>query len=193
MSIFLNDATLAGWLDGANRPQPAARRRTAESARTLLVMLMNQRVGRTGPSWNNMTGLRPERTPVSISHLPPAPPEAAHAHDVRISLTIAAVLCLAAATIALWPSDRHTKTTAQSVAPAATAKVSATAVPTQPAEAEASPTRFENPFDTSEVFEFPPGTTQDVARESVAEMLLERARERRAQQTARLSSLIAGK
>jgi hypothetical protein len=43
------------------------------------------------------------------------------------------------------------------------------------------PTQFTNPFDASEVFEFPPGTPQDAARALVAEMLLERAAERREQ------------
>jgi hypothetical protein len=52
---------------------------------------------------------------------------------------------------------------------------------TTPPEVQNLPTRFTNPFDTSEVFEFPPGTTQDAARESVAETLIERARERRSQ------------
>jgi hypothetical protein len=52
---------------------------------------------------------------------------------------------------------------------------------TEPPAVGNLPTRFTNPFDASEVFEFPPGTTQDAARESVAETLLQRARERRIQ------------
>jgi hypothetical protein len=43
---------------------------------------------------------------------------------------------------------------------------------------EAPPVRFANPFDKTEVFEFPPGTTKEEARELVAQMLLERARGR---------------
>jgi hypothetical protein len=43
----------------------------------------------------------------------------------------------------------------------------------------APPLRFRNPFDRSEVFEFPAGTTRVEARAAVAEILLERARERR--------------
>jgi hypothetical protein len=35
-----------------------------------------------------------------------------------------------------------------------------------------------NPFDPSEVFEFPPGTSDDEARDSAAALLLERARQR---------------
>jgi len=44
-----------------------------------------------------------------------------------------------------------------------------------------SPVRMANPFDSSEVFEFPPGTSRAEARESVANLLLQRARERRPQ------------
>ena len=40
--------------------------------------------------------------------------------------------------------------------------------------------RFGNPFDDSEVFEFPPGTSVDEARQSVAALLMQRARERQA-------------
>jgi hypothetical protein len=46
-------------------------------------------------------------------------------------------------------------------------------------EPKTSPVRVRNPFDLTEVFEFPPGTRQAEARETVAELLLERARHRR--------------
>jgi hypothetical protein len=49
-------------------------------------------------------------------------------------------------------------------------------VPEQKAEGE--PVLFANPFDTEEVFEFPPGTSESEAREAVAELLMERARAR---------------
>jgi len=48
-----------------------------------------------------------------------------------------------------------------------------------PADSQAAPVQFTNPFDASEVFEFPPGTTETAAREAVAELLLQRARDRR--------------
>jgi hypothetical protein len=47
---------------------------------------------------------------------------------------------------------------------------------TPPAEAE--PVRLTNPFDAEEVFEFSPGTTQDAAREAVADILMKRAMSR---------------
>jgi hypothetical protein len=51
-------------------------------------------------------------------------------------------------------------------------------VTTGPAASYESPVRFSNPFDASEVFEFPPGTNDDQARRSVATVLLQRARDR---------------
>lgn len=40
------------------------------------------------------------------------------------------------------------------------------------------PVRYRNPFDRSEVFEFPPGTSESEARDAVAALLLQRARQR---------------
>lgn len=54
------------------------------------------------------------------------------------------------------------------------------AMPEQDEEAPPAPTLFANPFDPSEVFELAPGLTQDEARQQVAQILLERARERMA-------------
>jgi len=51
--------------------------------------------------------------------------------------------------------------------------------PTVTAES-AKPVRIRNAFDKSEVFEFPPGTTQQEARDAVAQILLQRAVERQA-------------
>ena len=88
-------------------------------------------------------------------------------------------------------------TTAPATAPPATAPPSplpATAAPgaasaavtaLTPAPESAPPTdqpatvRFVNPFDKKEVFEFPPGTSQADARDAVADLLAERARDRR--------------
>ncbi len=43
---------------------------------------------------------------------------------------------------------------------------------------EGPPVRYRNPFDRSEVFEFPAGTTRAQAHDAVADVLLERARGR---------------
>lgn len=56
---------------------------------------------------------------------------------------------------------------------AATAAVADESTATEP-----PPVQFTNPFDPSEVFEFPAGTSHAEARDAVAELLLKRAMER---------------
>jgi hypothetical protein len=48
-----------------------------------------------------------------------------------------------------------------------------------PAEPQGPLVQVRNPFDATEVFEFPAETTKTVAREAMAELLLQRARDRR--------------
>ena len=45
--------------------------------------------------------------------------------------------------------------------------------------AQADPVTFTNPFDATEVFQFPSGTSESEARQSVAELLMQRARDRK--------------
>jgi hypothetical protein len=77
----------------------------------------------------------------------------------------------------LWPApDRHPP------APAvASATLLAKVAPAGPAKPQGAPVRIKNAFDATEVFEFPPGTTESESREAVAELLLSRASERRAE------------
>ncbi|MEJ1963163.1 MAG: hypothetical protein WDO56_17060 [Gammaproteobacteria bacterium] len=65
----------------------------------------------------------------------------------------------------------HTQVAAPLAAPLATQEP-------PPVSPEESPVRVRNPFDRSEVFEFPPGTSRADARSAVAELLMQRARER---------------
>jgi hypothetical protein len=71
--------------------------------------------------------------------------------------------------------------TALSVTPVAAeaAATAASAAESTSPSATDLPVRIRNPFDRTEVFEFPPGTSQDEARQAVADRLLDRARERR--------------
>jgi len=79
----------------------------------------------------------------------------------------------------LWPaSTRHPPAPAPAVTRAAPVAELAPAVPVEPLGA---PVRIKNAFDPTEVFEFPYGTTESEAREAVAERLLSRARDRRAE------------
>jgi hypothetical protein len=77
----------------------------------------------------------------------------------------------------LWPTpDRH----APASAPTSAAPLAEVA-PARPAEPQGAPVRIKNAFDATEVFEFPPGTTESESREAVAELLLSRASARRAE------------
>lgn len=80
----------------------------------------------------------------------------------------------------LWPaSARHPPAPAPAVSrPAPPVAELAAAGPAEPLGA---PVRIKNAFDATEVFEFPHGTTESEAREAVAERLLSRARDRRAE------------
>ncbi|HEY4214631.1 MAG TPA: hypothetical protein VGM84_24355 [Steroidobacteraceae bacterium] len=65
-------------------------------------------------------------------------------------------------------------TAASALVPAVSADTAQVQFPPE----ESLPVYFRNPFDASEVFEFPPGTSQTDARDAVAELLMKRARER---------------
>jgi len=100
--------------------------------------------------------------------------------DFVCNVTLA-VAGLGLAVAFLWPaSDRHLPTPAP--APTVTrAAPLAEVAPGAPAEPQGAPVRIKNPFDATEVFEFPHGTPESEAREAVVERLLSRARDRRAE------------
>ncbi|MDB6090470.1 MAG: hypothetical protein JWN85_3254 [Gammaproteobacteria bacterium] len=95
---------------------------------------------------------------------------------------IAGLLSIAAAVIALG-SAAHRAVDRNPPAPAIAIKASGSAAPAAPllTESDSQPVRFKNPFDRSEVFEFPPGTSDAEARQEVANLLLQRAHERQSQ------------
>lgn len=112
------------------------------------------------------------------SHIPPAPREVTHTSDIWVSLCVAVALGLAAVTIAIWPSPQRAEAATQAGTPQPAAKIPLSSATSQTMFPEHSPTKFTNPFDASETFEFPAGTSEEDARDSVAEILFERARER---------------
>jgi hypothetical protein len=95
---------------------------------------------------------------------------------------ITGILGIAAAVIALGSAAHRPAARAPSP-PAVALKTSGSAPPAAPPAAESAgpPVRFKNPFDPSEVFEFPPGTSKAEARQWVANVLLERAHDRHPQ------------
>ena len=115
----------------------------------------------------------------------PEYPNCAFRRTARIDLVCNVISAVAVPGIAvafLWPApDRHPPAPAPAVASAAPL---AELAPAGPAEPQGAPVRIKNAFDATEVFEFPPGTTESEAREAVAERLLHRARDRRAERLA---------
>jgi hypothetical protein len=69
--------------------------------------------------------------------------------------------------VVVWP-----KLTSIRPSPAEKAAAALDAVPALPT------VRMKNPFDASEVFEFPPGTTKEEARAAIADILMKRAQDR---------------
>ena len=91
------------------------------------------------------------------------------------SVLLTALVYLASARV------RRPDPVAPRVVAAPVAPVSATQPPPPSSSSpstDATPVRFVNPFDRNEVFEFPPGTSAADARQAVAELLSQRARER---------------
>jgi hypothetical protein len=98
----------------------------------------------------------------------------------RLSLArVGGVLSIAAAVIAL-AGAAHRAVVAPSVTAAAINPSGSPAADTTrwPAESTNSNVRIRNPFDASEVFDFPPGTSEAGARLAVSNILLRRARDR---------------
>ncbi len=96
------------------------------------------------------------------------------------AVAVAAALLTAVIYLASAHIRRPDPVAPRAVSASAAAPVSvAPSPPAASTPADATPVRFVNPFDRKEVFEFSPGTSEADARQAVAELLSERARERR--------------
>jgi hypothetical protein len=102
--------------------------------------------------------------------------------------TAAGVVGFLAGALTMWGGAHREPNHAPPPPPPPVPIVATTAASAPPAPVEneppaepnqAPPLRVKNPFDASEVFEFPPGTSKADARQLVADILLERARDRR--------------
>jgi hypothetical protein len=82
-------------------------------------------------------------------------------------------------TIAWWTAATR-RTTERDASVATVPSLTAPPPQSEPALDPDAPVKIRNPFDANEVFEFPAGTDPTAARQSVAELLLQRARERQA-------------
>lgn len=115
----------------------------------------------------------------------PPPPARRQLFDIQLrAMRVPAILTIAVFAVSL-SGMKYVAVSREQEAPLAppprAAAVPPPAAPPPPiAASNAAPVHFTNPFDRSEVFDFPPGTSEADARAAVAELLLERARTRRA-------------
>ncbi|MBM0105431.1 hypothetical protein JM946_11765 [Steroidobacter sp. S1-65] len=115
--------------------------------------------------------LQPSKpTAIVLSLEPDALPASTH-RPSRLPVAIIAIVAIAGAAHVLKPSERNDSS---STAPTAQ-QTSSSQWSDSGQLARGEPVRFTNPFDSQEVFEFPPGTTETEAREAVAAVLKERA------------------
>jgi hypothetical protein len=115
-------------------------------------------------------------------------PEVQTTHGWRAIILQIAMVTLASGAIAYVATNPQQLT--RTVAPPPTHAV-APKLPSPP-PLQGPPVTFTNPFDATEVFQFPSGTSESEARQSVAELLMQRARDRQniwfsAKRAARLS------
>ena len=136
----------------------------------------------------------PPHAPTTIDSVLPSMPSQTSSPHKSANLTRGALAGVAGAlvivvAVASLSTARLSATAKSSPAPVTTKLVAAaapatttptpTVEPPQPAAApDPQPLRYKNPFDKSEVFEFPAGTTREEARQSVAELLMQRAHDR---------------
>lgn|GEM_PF-929229 len=121
--------------------------------------------------------------PVASAIPPATEPAASTPLEGRRGLTrLAAALGVSAAAVALVAAA-YVVVNVNHESPAPVVAQQATvvaAIPVEPPapEPQSVPVQFRNPFDATEVFEFPPGTSEAEARDAVADLLMQRARER---------------
>ena len=115
---------------------------------------------------------------------PPARPSpvtpAAACELNRVAVQIAVAITLAVAEVGgVWRLSSVSYAPVPTTAAAAEVRVPAGQPSALIPPSEGARMMFTNPFDPSEVFEFPAGTSETEAHDAVADLLLQRARERR--------------
>jgi hypothetical protein len=103
--------------------------------------------------------------------------------NARYCAVAIAAVAAAAATVFLLPQPNEKSAAGQTAQwrPLPDKAPEAVDLPEAPNTASLKPVRIRNEFDRSEVFEFPAGTSMQEAHDQVAQILLQRARERQLQ------------
>jgi hypothetical protein len=98
--------------------------------------------------------------------------------EPRLAYGVTAGTIVAVASLLIASRAHHVEPPASATAIVSAAPATVVAASPTPQPAAAPPVKFANPFDRSEVFEFPAGTSRAEARQKVAELLIKRAQER---------------
>jgi len=98
--------------------------------------------------------------------------------SLRPGVRLGLLLCASAAAVCVAIGTSHVAQQRAPAAPLVAARGGGTIERHALPSASAPTVRFRNPFDKSEVFEFPAGTSRAEVRAAVAKLLRERARER---------------
>ena len=136
-----------------------------------------------------------ESTHGSPSHASPFPEPRLQVVSAKrfrlLPLTLAAAVAGITGGITWWAAAQHTAEgdppaptvtcPSPAPAPALTSLAAILPPPAAPAKPQGPPVEVRNPFDATEVFVFPTGTSDTDARGAMAELLLQRARDRRSQ------------
>jgi hypothetical protein len=162
-------------IEGSEGPVPAGRARDSSDDTIELQLTREQQLALSEAAWARAH-------PDEVGCVSPALEDEnlafrRTAHIDTVGNVTFAVAVLAIVVVSLWPaaSDPLPPPVTGPVPVALAAPAVQTVVP------QGMPVRITNAFDATEVFEFPPGTPESEAREAVAELLLSRARDRRAE------------
>jgi len=105
----------------------------------------------------------------------PVPVTKRRAHGWDWTTWVAALAIATVSSGATYFAVKRGEATGADAQPLTSYQVAAEPEPAPPPQTEV---RFVNPFDETETFQFPPGTSEISARDAVAELLLKRAQER---------------
>jgi len=147
---------------------------------TLGALLAPNAAGQPARDWTPAADPdRSEAAPSAHGSTRSAPALEGHrSYAARVALSLTAAFVLALVGVVAYGSLYPKLPARHSVPPIArSAAADEPPAPAAPAPA-AVPVRFVNPFDRTEVFEFPPGTSSSEARSAVAVILMDRARSR---------------
>lgn len=113
----------------------------------------------------------------------PSQAQTARLSAKRVGLSASVVVAVVVTGIVLWLFSRPEGAVRSAMASQAASPLAQS--PPMPVSDEQVPVRFANPFDHTEVFEFPPGTSETSAHEAVVEVLLKRAQDRQHRRSVR--------